>query len=48
MKCAKVRYRTKLDARIALVFINRKRDRGKAERSAYRCPFCYGWHLTSK
>lgn len=46
MKCAKVRYRTQLDARIALVFMKGK-DKRK-ERRAYRCPFCYGWHLTSR
>lgn len=40
----KVRYRNLLDAKIALMRI----DRGSndQERSYYECPRCHGWHLT--
>lgn len=48
MTCDKVRYRTKLDAKIALVKVQIKRDaETRHERSIYRCPSCLGWHLTS-
>ncbi|KAB7790728.1 PDDEXK family nuclease [Bifidobacterium leontopitheci] len=47
----KRRYRTKLDAKIALASA-RKLKRGPArpkdERRYYFCPDCYGYHLTSK
>jgi hypothetical protein len=42
----KIRYRTALDAKIALIRI----DRGSldTERHYYKCPNCCGWHLTKK
>lgn len=45
----KVRYRTKLDAKIALANTSlRKRTRaGKDESRPYKCEHCFGWHLTS-
>lgn len=50
----KIRYRTELDAKIALSNIQYKLAvRGacrevKTEARVYRCPMCGGWHLTSK
>ena len=49
--CGKVRYRTELDAKIALARFSRKRHerRPKNERRPYKCPVCRGWwHLTSQ
>jgi hypothetical protein len=45
----KVRYRTHLDARIALLRTTRNTDsrRAEDEKRAYPCPDCRGWHLTS-
>lgn len=54
MRCpsGKWRYRTQLDARIALFSAQSKgyrRNSGKrTEKSAYPCPDCKGWHLTSR
>jgi hypothetical protein len=48
MKCAKVRYRNNLDARIALAKLRAQDKSGHTERRAYRCPECKAWHLTSK
>lgn len=49
MSCAKRRYRSEIDAMIALSSAGNSHDgRGKTERRAYRCPKCKGWHLTSK
>lgn len=46
--CGKRRFRDKLSAKMALVDIGRK-DRIQArERRAYKCPLCFGWHLTSQ
>lgn len=45
----KIRYRDEIGARIALGLIKQKRERrAKRERSAYHCPLCAGWHLTSQ
>ena len=41
----KVRYRDRLGAEIALALLVRE-DHGEAR--VYRCPRCFGWHLTSK
>jgi hypothetical protein len=48
-KCAKRRYRSEIDALIALSNAGNAHDgRAKAEVRHYRCPKCKGWHLTSK
>ncbi len=44
-RCVKVRFRTELDAKIALAAVLR---RDKGEKRIYRCPRCKGWHLTSQ
>lgn len=48
--CQKWRYRTRVDALIALANIQGRDDpkRAKTERRAYRCERCRGWHLTSQ
>jgi len=48
-KCFKVRYRDEIAAKLALATIQNqdKASRPKAERRAYFCPDCRGWHLTS-
>lgn len=50
MTCAKHRFRTRVDALLAIATIGRKDNPGrpKTERRAYRCPDCRGWHLTSQ
>ena len=46
--CGKQRFRDKLSAKIALANIEHK-DRDQArEQRVYKCPSCYGWHLTSQ
>jgi hypothetical protein len=45
MKCAKIRYKTKLDARIALTLLKAAEH---GEQRYYRCPLCWGFHLTSQ
>lgn len=51
-RCGKRRYRTELEAKIALAGVQRRRetrhDTGKEERRYYRCPACAGYHLTAK
>lgn len=49
-RCRKVRYRDRVAALLALAGTRSTRHtrRPKAERSAYRCPTCKGWHLTSR
>lgn len=44
----KRRWRTRLDAKIALADINRRDRQQRREQRAYRCPICNGWHLTSR
>lgn len=50
----KVRYRTKLDAELALAQIRvsdstrRSAASGRTEKRAYPCPHCKNWHLTHK
>ena len=49
--CGKVRFKTELDAKIALAGARRQRRgpaRQKDEQRYYRCPECHGYHLTSK
>lgn len=50
MKCPKRRYRSRVDALIAMSSIQGRDNstRSKSERRAYKCPQCRGWHLTSK
>ena len=51
-KCAKngkLRYRSELDAKLALLDCSGRRASSRREEKAvYQCPFCRGWHLTSK
>jgi hypothetical protein len=44
-KCGKVRYRTEVDAKMALAYRSWK-DKGEVR--AYRHSKCGGWHLTSQ
>ena len=47
-QCGKVRYRTQRRALMVMERIARRRAQGaQVERSAYLCPKCHGWHLTS-
>ena len=39
-------YRDQAEAREALDAVRRRR-KGRAERSVYRCEYCGGWHLAS-
>lgn len=51
MRCAKRRYRSQIEAKIRLADIqlkDQRRNRSKAEKRAYFCQACRGWHLTSK
>jgi hypothetical protein len=49
VSCTKRRYRSEIDAMIALSNAGNRHDgRAKTESRAYRCPDCKGWHLTSK
>ena len=50
MTCHKRRYRSRVDALLALATIQARDDtrRGKTESRAYRCPDCRRWHLTSQ
>lgn len=47
--CRKIRYRTELDAKIALADTQMKalRKNKRTECRAYRCPDCHAFHLTS-
>ena len=49
-KCAKKKFKTRLDALIALSNIQRIDNpaRPRMERRAYQCPICGKWHLTSQ
>lgn len=50
MPCKKIRYRDRIAALLAMAN-SQHRDashRPKTEQRAYRCPLCYGWHLTSR
>ena len=47
----KIRFATEHDAQVALVGAVVGRNRGKTQRHEQRyyvCPFCAGWHLTSR
>lgn len=50
--CGKRRYRTEIDAKIALASCQRvtrgPERRYAIERRHYHCPRCKGWHLTSQ
>lgn len=48
--CGKRRFRSELDAKIALATIERVDDpkRAKLPQRAYSCPLCGGAHLTSQ
>lgn len=53
-QCKKRRYNTEVDAKIALAVVRADRERKNpkrkrpAEKKYYRCPYCKGFHLTSK
>lgn len=49
-RCRKFRYRDRIAALLALAKVRSqdKPHRAKLEARAYRCPQCYGWHLTAK
>lgn len=47
-RCAKRRYRDQIDASLALAVLVRQDKEGHTERRAYKCPRCFGWHLTSQ
>lgn len=47
-RCRKIRYRTMLDAKMALARTrSATASKRRNERRAYHCPDCHGWHLTS-
>ena len=49
--CTKHKYRTKIDAKIALSRTEFKQNRGNKKRNevrVYRCVPCKAWHLTSE
>lgn len=46
--CKKRRYRTELDAQLALVAIKGHPLTPRIPGRVYRCGFCMGWHLTSQ
>lgn len=48
--CRKVRYRDRIAALLAMSNTQRVdgSHRPKIETRAYRCPHCFGWHLTSQ
>lgn len=51
-KCrtGKIRYSDRISALLALSTARTQDDpsRPKIEARAYKCPSCYGWHLTSR
>lgn len=49
-RCTKRRYRSRVDALLALARIQYRdsSNRDKREQRAYRCSRCFGWHLTSR
>lgn len=46
----KIRYRSEYEASVALASCRRpgRRRWRRRERRSYQCPWCNGWHLTSK
>jgi len=48
MKCQKRKYRSDIDAKIALAKLQCEDKEGHNEVRAYRCPDCGRWHLTKK
>ncbi len=46
--CTKRRFKTQLDARIALARMRASGKEKRREQRAYRCHICRGWHLTSQ
>ena len=50
VRCVKTRYRTRVDALMALASIQATDNprRWKHERRVYECRRCRGWHLTSE
>lgn len=44
--CGKIRYRTKLDAQLAL--LSTQRNGFRSEKRVYYHTRCKGWHLTSQ
>lgn len=48
MTCRKIRFRTELEAKIALPRSQFKQSSKREECRVYRCPNCHGWHMTSR
>lgn len=46
--CIKWRYRDQAGALVELAAIARLDQAWKKPQRAYRCPYCQGWHLTSR
>lgn len=44
----KVRYSSELNAKIALASTQGRRNSAREECRVYKCPHCFGWHLTSE
>lgn len=47
-RCTKARYRTNLDAKIALAKVGARRDNSHEESRTYYCDECKAYHLSSK
>lgn len=47
-RCRKRKFRDRIAALVALAEVRRHGSDRHTERSAYRCPKCNAWHLTSK
>lgn len=47
-RCLKIRYRNKLEAKIALASTQRAASSARGETQVYWCQECSGWHLTSR
>ena len=46
--CLKIRYRTDVDAQLDMLRIQALPTVGHKPIRAYRCPWCHGYHLTSR
>lgn len=44
----KIRWRSQVDAAMALGAARMRILRTKREKRHYRCPYCHSWHLTSE
>jgi hypothetical protein len=46
--CVKVRYRDEVEAKLDLLRIAAAPNHGHKPIRVYRCPWCAGWHSTSR